>query len=302
MMVQARLLPALLGVSMALSAWWAGADEPTATAPADGLVQRAVDCGEYWCYTPTKRAAAVLVVVHGSLGRDETGLEAARRFGRRWVAFAERHQLVMVAPAFAAPEYQAAYGGYRGLFGRDCAADAFLHEIVADAGQAVPEFDGRFYLYGHSAGGQFACRYVVTHPERVRAVVLSAPGRYAFPTKDAPWPYGMGRMKRDLRWGGGTPAQAVDYTPDPRGWERAAALPIAVVVGSKDLERQPKRPGHRGRTRVALAEAWTDDMQKLARRTHGHCGVSLRIVPNVAHSSAWLTPACQEAFDRFLEQ
>ena len=42
-----------------------------------------------------------------------------------------------------------------------------------------PTQDGKFMLYGHSAGGQFVSRYVVKHPDRIIAAVISAAGSFA---------------------------------------------------------------------------------------------------------------------------
>jgi pimeloyl-ACP methyl ester carboxylesterase len=80
-------------------------------------------------------------------------------------------------------------GGYRALAGKEIGADELVDGIV---GQYRAQLGGeeRFYLYGHSAGGQFAGRYAVRHPDHLKALVLSAPGRYAFPDPQAPWPYG----------------------------------------------------------------------------------------------------------------
>src|ERR1700690_3860926 len=61
----------------------------------------------------------------------------------------------------------------------------------------IPRFSGQFSLHGHSAGAQFAARYLVTHPSRLEAVVLSAPGAYPFPDPALPWPNGMAAVVRD---------------------------------------------------------------------------------------------------------
>jgi hypothetical protein len=71
--------------------------------------------------------------------------------------------------------------------------------------------------------------------------VLSAPGRYAFPDPQAPWPYGQKEVTVQ-----GTPRL---IRSDPEGWRRAAALPITVVVGSADTE--PRRHGPPTSTRPA---------------------------------------------------
>ena len=84
------------------------------------------------------------------------------------------------------------------MFGRKADADEFVNAVVDEvAGEHVPDFAGRFSLHGHSAGAQFAARYLVAHPERLDAVVLSAPSAYPFPDPARPWPDGMAPVVRD---------------------------------------------------------------------------------------------------------
>jgi pimeloyl-ACP methyl ester carboxylesterase len=280
-----RLAALLAGVALAAAL-------PTAAATQPGAVSlRAIDFGEYFEYVPQRKPRAVLVLAHGSVDERQAEQDVrnvARSFAMRWRTFAEDHGLIVVAPVFGHDfgswinESDIAHGGYRALAGKRIGADEFVHRIVDRYASRVSV--DRFYLYGHSAGGQFAGRYAITHPERVRALVLSAPGRYAFPDPRAPWPYGQ----RD--GGNGRP-------PVPENWRKAAALPITVVVGGKDTDPQPRRPDHPGRTRIEYARHWVEAMSKLAPPANP---IRLVIVPGIAHSSAGLTPACQEALARTL--
>jgi pimeloyl-ACP methyl ester carboxylesterase len=253
--------------------------------------------GTYFHYIAAERPRDVLVVVHGQLGEKDTAQKLAERFVRRWTEFADKHELVVISPAFDRANYQRAYGGYRGLFGRRIGADEFVIRIVDRYRDMITDFDGRFLLYGHSAGGQFACRFAVRHADRVKKLVLSAPGRYAFPDAKAPWPYGMGRLRRALRWDPDEAPQQVDIRPDPQWWVAAASLPIAIVIGREDTEKQPKRPGHTGVTRIQLARNWSRAMRQLARDNGRRPNIRLALVDKVGHNSTKLTPRCQRAFE-----
>ena len=152
----------------------------------------------------------------------------------------------------------------RGLFGRMVDADQFVNDLVDDVGRAnIPHFRGRFSLHGHSAGGQFAARYLVAHPGRLEAVVLSAPGAYPFPDPSLPWPNGMAAVVRDELSGSLEDGKAPDqvagsvYTPRPSCWLAAASeAPVSVLVGSRDTEAQYPEPGQPGSTRIERATAW----------------------------------------------
>lgn len=283
------------------------ADVASGQLRSDVVVDDATAHGAFWYYRPDGPVREVLVLAHGTPGANERALETARRFIERWTGFADEHHLLLVAPAFDDANFggrEGPGGGYRGLFGRYIGADAFVLAIVARVSAAAPTSGTEFLLYGHSAGAQFACRFALTHPDRVRAVVLSAPGRYAFPEENAPWPYGLGPVERELHWSKPDTVRAVRVVPDVRTWVRATTKPIFVIVGSTDVEPQPVRPGHEaaGSTRVSFARAWTEAMNVLGRRSGERSRVQLEVVDGVGHSSSRLTPAAQRSLGSVLDR
>ena len=149
-------------------------------------------------YFVPARARGVLVLAHGYPWPDDSRslpelAEHARGYVERWRPFAEEHCLILLAPAFGSGKL----AGYRELFGRRIDPDELVNRLVdAFGGRFVEGFDGRFLLYGHSAGGQFASRYLVAHPRRLQAVILSAPSTYPFPESAVAWPYGMAPVER----------------------------------------------------------------------------------------------------------
>jgi pimeloyl-ACP methyl ester carboxylesterase len=167
----------------------------------------------------------VLVLAHGFPWADGSQSDSfladyAQVAVDRWTAFAEAHHAIVIAPPFGGSEF----GGYRALFGRKIDADEFVNAVVDHvAGEHIPSFNGRFTLHGHSAGAQFAARYLVTHPERLEEVILSAAGAYPFPDPALPWPDGMAAVVRDQLSGsradGKAPDQAAGavFIPRPTG-------------------------------------------------------------------------------------
>ena len=286
-------------------ATWAGPPEFRVGEDEKGrVVCKATAHGEYVQYVPRSVTPQfrMAVLVHGMLGRDEDAGEVAERFIRRWIPAGERLGIILLAPAFDQRNfggYRGPGGGYRGLFGREIGADEFVNEIVDQYKALSPKYDGRFYLYGHSAGGQFVSRYVVRHPQRIIAAVISAAGTYAFPNPDVPWADGMAPLVRSMRWEGGDEMQHIDIQPDPQGWIKAAALPITVVVGSQDTEALKGIGGQKGGTRLERARHWVQDMNRLAQRLDKTGRGRLVVVDGAAHSSAQLTPTCvQHLFGR----
>jgi len=254
--------------------------------------------GSYARYVPQGAARGIVVLVHGSLGENDTAIDAARVFLERWTAFADQEGFVILAPAFDQENFGGVAGpggGYRGLFGRHIGADEFVNAIVDETRRAIPDLPEKFALYGHSAGGQFVSRYLVMHPERIEVAVISAAGTFAFPQPDVDWTNGMKPLKRRMRWADDDPWKEIEITPDPDGWVKAAQIPVAVVVGSRDTAEVKAIPGNPGRTHVQRARAWVQAMTDLAHEHGVTPEVRVLEVADVGHNSAMLTPACQRA-------
>ena len=266
------------------------------------VIEQKNEHGVYHVYVPSRQPKRVLVVVHGTPGKSEDITALSKKFIERWTKFAERKNLLLISPAFdrenfgADPDTGFGYGGYRGLFGRKIGADEFIINLIEQYQQRCQIQDGRFLLYGHSAGGQFTIRFTVRHPDRIAAAVACAPGRFAYPASDVPWPYGMGEFKRTIRWDAQTQV-ATNLKPDQQGWVQAARLPLAIVYGEQDTKQQPNRPAHTGNTRISFAQGWIAAMKKILTEPE-ESPISLTLIPGIGHDSAKLTKPCQKAFVR----
>jgi len=259
--------------------------------------------GDHFVYHPTEaiKITGVLVIAHGTRNNAEIARETAERFLLRWKDFANENNLLLIAPVFDDQRFGntgGGYGGYRGLFGREVGADQFVIDIVRYHQKAYGLNPGKFLLYGHSAGAQFAGRFSVKHPELISFAVLSGAGRYAYPTLDAKWPYGAGLLRRSIKWpDGSTENVSVRGNLDHFA---AVAGRLFVLVGAKDTSVQPKRPGHRGKNRVEFMISWLGDMNENAAQ-HDYQGlVRGYVVPDIGHDSKALTPYAQQVFKEFL--
>ena len=236
-----------------------------------------------------------LVIAHGMLSKKDKGRDVAKAYLSRWKPYADKYGLLLIAPVFDTPRFGnlgGGYGGYRNLFGKHISADLFVHRIVKRYATRTSSGSDKFYLYGHSAGGQFVNRYMVTHPERIIKGVVSAAGRYSYPELSVPWPYGAGGLSKILKWKDGTKT-VVNVQNNLKNYALAAKN-ISVVIGDKDLNVQPKRPAHIGRTRIDIAKSWAYQMNLNAAR-HGINGeVQVNVIPHIGHNSSKLTPYCAE--------
>jgi hypothetical protein len=256
-------------------------------------------------YVP-KTALRVLVLASGYPWSDNTASalqlrEYVQADVTRWRSFAERNHALILAPAFGS----GCFAGYRQLYGEGVRPDDFVNLLVdGPASEIIPDLNGHFSLHGHSAGAQFAARYLVTHPERLDAVILSAPSTYPMPDPTINWPYGERPAKfyaltaPDARCGSSQHVEA-KFTPKMSNWLVAAiSVPVTVMVGSKDLEPRPSAPGNPGLTRYDRARHWVVAMNRLAEESNRAATVRLVTVRGTDHNEIGMMEPAQ----RILEQ
>lgn len=117
-------------------------------------------------------------------------------------------------------------------------------------------------------------------------MVISAPGRYAFPDPGVPWPNGMADARIRLEWGFPDPPVTLRFRHDPEGWAEAASLPITVVVGALDRSCVKDIPGNLGTDHIERGQAWVLAMNHHARHS-GRVGRTVfALVASAGHTSA----------------
>ena len=257
------------------------------------VVQKHSYEGDHFVYVPSKAPKNILVIAHGMLSKNDKASDVAKKYISRWVKYADKHELLLIAPVFDTPRFGnlgGGYGGYRNLFGKYIPADEFVNKLVSRYSFQTSSRSKRFYLYGHSAGGQFVNRYVVSHPDKIIHAVISAAGRYSYPTTSSAWPYAAGKLSKDITWEDGS-KNSVSITKSLRNYALAASK-VSIVVGSKDIKSQPKRPAHIGNTRIELAHGWAREMNQNAKRYGINGSIKVNVIQGVGHSSSALTPYC----------
>ncbi len=261
--------------------------------------RESVQHGDYWRYFPqtVSPQSHVMVICHGMFNPEKhDAAEESLGFLKVWQKFADQNGTVLVAPVFDNKNYGSIDGcpqgwGYRGLFGRHVGADEFLHEIINALKAVNKQFDGNFYMFGHSAGGQFAARYVVRHPHRVHTAVISCPAWMPFPNPEVNWPNGMRPRQRTVRWDGEPEDQIVSVVPEKERFLDAAELPMLVTVGALDTEAMKPKRGQIGTNHVERAEGWTKAMNEFAAANGRKGNITCTVVPKVGHQGGTLSRA-----------
>lgn len=157
----------------------------------------------------------LLVVVHGTM-RDHTGCRDA------FVDLAEQHQLIVLAPLFpggiAAPRELSAYKRLRDRDGP--AYDLVLLAMIREISAIYRIDPGPFSLFGFSGGAHFAHRFLYTHPERLQAVSIAAPGIVTLLDDQADWLAGVRNFEAVFK-------KSLDL-------EAVRRVAVQMVVGSED--------------------------------------------------------------------
>ncbi|MBI9045535.1 MAG: hypothetical protein JEZ06_13685 [Anaerolineaceae bacterium] len=258
--------------------------------------------GVFYTYVPTTltEQTEILVLVHGT-PKDLSPEENAELYIDIWDEFAEENNYILIAPAFDQENFSSRYGdhalsGYRGLFGREIGADEWVIRLVEAHCQATEVSIDKFNLYGHSAGGQFVSRFLVTHPDSIHKAVITSAATYPQPEVDIKWPFGMGELHTNIEWDENTTKQE-DIVPDKQKWLDATQIELIVIVGLNDTAEIPQEliPGQKGKNRFAIARNWIKDMESFAKLNGKESKFKLELIPGVGHSMSLLIPFSQGA-------
>ena len=277
---------------------------PNAGLPEGKISSFLDDYGPYFIYRPTtpSNPPLTLVVIHGTPAKDLSAGETAYYYAEHWAPFAEKQGWLLIVPAFNQADFSSRRGeitdaltGYRGLFGREIGADKWVLRLLGLGREALGWTEAPFLLYGHSAGGQYVGRFLVTHPELVERAVISAAVTYPQPNPAVSWPYGMAPLSSEIFWEDGTTTQ-VEITPDPDKWLAATQVDLKVIVGLNDLEPQLSRPGQEGQVRLAIGQNWVESMGEFAAENGVESQITFEAIPGKGHSMLGLLPYCQAAF------
>ena len=218
--------------------------------------------------------ARVLFVIHGE-ERD------ARATCSNWIDAAEEYGLVLVAPEFGKADFPEALFQMGGLAAPDENQWTFsLIESLFDHLRTRSHFSATgYYLFGHSAGAQFAHRLtLMARQPRLLAVAAANAGTYTMPfyggLADPPFPYTLSRR----------------LMPEER---LAAAFqrPLTVILGEADTVTSGSAvPNSRiaqaqGEHRLARGQRFYALAQEQCHRLGVPLAWKLVTVPGVGHSS-----------------
>ncbi len=217
----------------------------------------------------------LIVVFHGIQRNADTYRDHAKTLGDRFGA-------LIAAPRFETNRFPTEAYQRGGVIkaGVVQPRDEWTFSLVPHVVDAVRRATGRadlpYYLIGHSAGGQFLVRMSAFTDTGARRIVAANPGAHIFPTRDADFPYGFGKLPDEL---GGDAAL-----------KRFLAQPLTLFQGTADTgasNLDQSAPAMRqGATRIERGRENFRRAQELAQAKGWEFNWVLVEAPGIAHDSA----------------
>jgi pimeloyl-ACP methyl ester carboxylesterase len=231
---------------------------------------------------PGEAPLGLLVAVHDSRRKY---LECVHGF----CAFASSHQLAVLAPLFPRDvQHIGLRDGYKLLHEPGLRYDLLLHAMVDELGRSIACHTSRFFLHGYSGGAQFAHRYLLLHPQRVRAASVGAPGGVTLVDEEADWWAGVRDI--DALFG-----QRLDES-------ELRQVPLQLMVGELDTgfdEMREQPPSRLWRSDDERRGANRIDRLRMLRRSLEAIGVrpSFQMLPGLRHGDGpWPAMALSQRF------
>ena len=226
---------------------------------------------EIW--TPAGR---VVVVLHG-VNRD------ADRYRDQWRALSDQYGFLLIVPEFSQTKFPGDswynFGGMVDDQGkprpRELWSFGVIDRVVAEVRALAGAERQTYSLYGHSAGAQFAHRFLLFGGSTsVDMVVAANAGWYTLPVADEAFPYGLE----------GSPATEADV-------RAFLARPLVLQLGEADTDsahsslRRTPEANRQGPHRFARGKNFMAVAEVEAKRLGVALAWKLVTVPGVGHSN-----------------
>ena len=235
----------------------------------------------------------VVVVMHG---RVRNGAE----YRDWWSAEADRRGFLVIAPEFAEAQYAHPHDYNLGSMVR---ADGswrpreewlfpVIDHVFEDARRRFGATRERYFLFGHSAGGQLVHRWATfAWSPRIELAIAANAGHYTMPLADVPFPHGTGGTSLgddDLR--------------------ALFQRPLVILLGDADTDPRhfqlPSEPADllQGPHRLARGRNYFATAAREAERLGVRLAWRIATAPGVAHVAADVAPhAARLLFERAAE-
>jgi poly(3-hydroxybutyrate) depolymerase len=230
--------------------------------------------------------ASIVFVMHGK-GKN------AKVYRDAWIKQADKHGFMIIAPLFDKTQWPGgkyAHSSVVGKNGKIQPASKWSFSVIEHLFDAVRSATGnrhpRYFIYGHSEGGQFVHRFVMLMPQaRYARAVAANPGWYTMPKFDVKFPYGLA----------GSPVSKASL-------KKSLGRDFVILLGDqdtdpnhKDLRRTPQAMAQ-GSNRFERGKNFYREGKKRAGELQCAFNWKLKVVPGAAHQNNKMSAAAAAIF------
>ncbi len=241
-----------------------------------------------WTYVPTGvdvEQAPILFMMHGAKRNPA-------RYLLEWVPHAQQRGFIVVAPEFSRRDFRGSRRYNRGNISRLSDGEYIAVDEIEWSFSAIePLFDHTisalgsmqtgYTLYGHSAGSQFAHRFMFHKPNaRVKRILAANAGWYTMPDPEIAYPYGLkdsGVSEQNLR--------------------RVLQKPVLILLGDQDIDTRSSSLNRsegamlQGEHRFNRGITFMETAMEQAERLQVTLGWRVQRVEGVGHSNSGMAEA-----------
>lgn len=231
-------------------------------------------------------AAPIVFVMHGVS-------KNARGYRDVWIEHAEKNRFMVIAPLFDAAQWGGGRYAYASIVGRDgnlrdpslWSLNVIEHLFDAIKG-ATGNNTPRYFIYGHSEGGQFVHRLVLFLPDaRYARAVAANPGWYTMPTLAVGFPYGLG----------GSPATEASL-------KKSLGREFFLMLGDRDTDvtdknlRKTAQAMAQGKHRFERGQNYMKEANVRAADLKTTLEWKVQVVPGAAHENSKMSGPAAAVF------
>jgi len=231
-----------------------------------------------WYFKPKTLlvTSPLLFVMHGNS-------RTARGYRNAWIPFANQYNFLLAAPEFSREHYPATWQyNLRSMFMVE--ESKWTFSMIEPLFDFVKKMTGnkskRYYIYGHSAGGQFVHRLLFFKPDlRIREAIAANAGWYTRPDLKVRFPYGL-----------------KDSGMTQERLKQALGKKLTILLGEDDTNehhrglRKTSGAMAQGKHRLERGITFYKTAKAIATEIGAQFRWELEKVPGVGHSNRNLAP------------
>lgn len=176
---------------------------------------------EVYTYKPDSyKGDKMIMVFHGVNRNADTYRDNSKGMGDRFGA-------LIIAPKFDSRRFPTRKYQNGGILNSDRSAakpEEWTYALIPKLANAIKKIqekpEMKFWIIGHSAGGQFVARMAAFQITGAERLVAANAGSHLFPTRDAPFGYGFGDLPDELS--------------SDEVLRRYLAAPLTIYLGTAD--------------------------------------------------------------------